>query len=63
MRYRLKDLITNSLEVELLEKLESDSLSLKPKVCVYRGLYLFTQVEVRVTRLDALELNELVFGI
>jgi hypothetical protein len=60
MKHRLKDLITNRVEIELLEKLESDSLNTKPKVCVYRGLYLFTQVEVRVTRLDALDLNELV---
>ena len=60
MRYRLKDLITDSREIELIEKLEVEGMKMKSKVCVYRGLYLFTQVEVRVTRLNALDPDELV---
>lgn len=60
MRLKLKDLIVDVAEVELLEKLEPEGPGVRPKVSVFRGVFLFTRVEVRVTRLGSLDLNELV---
>lgn len=60
MRLRLRDLIVDASQIELVEKLEPQGPGAKPKVSVFRGLFLFTQVEARVTRLDSLSLHELV---
>lgn len=60
MKSKLKDLIVDSKEIEIIEKLEPSYLQINPNVCIYRGLYLFTKVEIKVIPLRSLDLNQLV---
>lgn len=60
MRSKLKDLIINYKELDLIEVVEPEGMKLKPIIRIYRGTYLFTQVEVKVIPLNSLDLDQLV---
>lgn len=60
MKSKLKDLIVHWKEIDLIEKLDPEPLQTKAMGFIYRGLYLFTKVEVKLIPLKALDLHQLV---
>ena len=60
MRSKLRELVIPSTELDLIELLEPPCLLIGASAKLYRGTFLFTQVEVKVVSLISLDLDQLV---
>lgn len=60
MRYKMKDIIVESDDLDILDSYDSDITNKQFKSNLYKGIYQFTHVDIKVVRLTALKEKELV---